>query len=334
MIEGEGMKALAIRKFGGPEVLELERLAQPRPGRNEVLIRVTGGSVNPIDIKVRSGVVPGLAGDFPWVPGLDFVGTVEALGEGVEGFQVGETVCGFGRGCAAEFAVAASAHTIRLPVGVKADDAAVLPVVGITAWEAVMERCRIQPGDSVLVHGGCGGVGHLAVQLAALAGGKVTATVSTELKAGLVRQLGAEAVVLYPEEQVEDYVKRCTAGEGFRWVIDTVGGENLSKSFAAVGPFGTVVTIAARATVDLSPLHAKAATLEVVFMMLARLKKRGMDRQGAALERLLELLGAGRLSIIRDEPLEGLESIADLHRRMESGGVIGKLGYRLASQGG
>ncbi len=322
------MQAVAATGFGGPEVLE--RIECEVPGLEPCGIRIAtrATSINPIDTKIRSGAVAALADGFPWIPGFDVAGVVDAVRPGISELEPGMRVLAFAAGAAGEYALADSRLTVPIPDEVSDAVAGCLPVVGLTAWEAVVRRARIGPGDRVLVHGGCGGVGHLVVQLASLCGGRVFATVSTEAKAEVVRSLGAEAAVLYPQTTVPEYVETHTAGAGFDIVIDTVGGENLANSFAAVGGFGTVVTIAARATVDLSPLHAKAVRFEAVFVLLNRLRDFRVADQGEDLRRLVGMVADGRLKVLCDPRPIGIGDLVEGHARMESGDVIGKLPVR------
>lgn len=322
------MKAIAARHFGGPEVLNPLELEVPSLEPCAIRIATRATSVNPIDTKIRSGAVAVLADGFPWVPGFDLAGVVDAVCPGIADLEPGMRVMAFAKGAAGEFALADARLTVPIPDGVSDTVAGCLPVVGLTAWEAVVRRARIRPGDRVLVHGGCGGVGHLVVQLAAISGGRVFATVSTEEKAAMVTELGAEAAILYRDRSVEDYVADHTDGFGFETVIDTVGGANLVNSFAAVAPFGTVVTIAARAMVDLSPLHAKAARFEAIFVLLNRLRDIGVAEQGKDLRRLVAMVAAGDLRLLCDPRPIRIESLADGHARIESGDVVGKLPVR------
>lgn len=322
------MKAIAAKAFGPPEVLAPVEMEVPPLEPCGVRIATRATSVNPIDTKIRSGAVPALVDRFPWVPGFDVAGVLDAVCPGMPGLEPGMRVLAFAKGAAAEYALADARLTVPIPEGVSDAVAGCLPVVGLTAWDAVVNRARIAPGDTILVHGGCGGVGHLAVQLAAARGGRVFATVSTEAKAETVRGLGAEAAILYPETRVEGYVDQYTGGEGFRTVIDTVGGANLANSFAALSPFGTVVTIAARATVDLSPLHAKGARFEAVFVLLNRLCNRDVARQGDELRKLVDLVASGRLRVLCDPRPLGIEQLPLAHSRIDSGDLLGKLPIR------
>jgi NADPH2:quinone reductase len=325
------MKAMVINEFGGPEVFTLAEMPDPAPRAGEVLIRVAGSSVNPIDWKMRSGAVKAIASPLPAVLHGDVSGTIQAVGEGTEGFEVGDEVyaCAGGLmgldGALGELMRADARLVARRPASLDVASAACVPLVGITAWEALVDRARIEPGMRVLVHGGTGGVGHLGVQLARLRGAVVTTTVSTEDKARVACDLGADEVVRYPEQEVDDYVARLTGGEGFDVVFDTVGGENIARSIQAARRGGTVVTIAARATQDLTAFHGKGATLHCVFMLLPMLTGRGRERHGEILARLARLIDRGRLGPLIDPQRFAFADVADAHRKLEAGQAVGKV---------
>ncbi len=325
------MKAMVINDFGGPEVFEPADLPDPAPRAGEVLIRVAGSSVNPIDWKIRSGAVKAIASPFPAVLHGDVSGTIEALGEGVTDFELGEEVyaCAGGMigldGALAELMRADARLVARRPTSLDLAASAVVPLVGITAWEALVDRAAIEPGMRVLVHGGTGGVGHLGVQLARWRGAIVTTTVSTHDKAEIAHDLGADEFVLYPEEDVDDYVARLTDGEGFDVVFDTVGGDNIARSIQAARRGGTVVTIAARATQDLSGFHAKGATLHCVFMLLPMLTGRGRQRHGEILARLALLIDQQRIVPRVDPERFAFADVAAAHRKLEDGQAVGKV---------
>lgn len=330
------MKAMTISRFGGPEVFEPMDLPQPEVPAGHVLIKVSGSSVNPIDIKIRSGAVAALAPEFPAVLHGDVCGVIEAMGPGVKRFQVGEAVYGFAggfKGCGgalAEYMVADANLLARKPAKLPMLDAATLPIVGLTAWEALVERAGIRPGQRVLVHGGTGGVGNIGVQLAKIAGATVYTTVSNDHKAGLARQLGADFAINYREQKVADYVNQHTQGEGFDVVFDTVGGDCLAQSFQAVKTSGSVATIAARSTQDLSPLHARGATLHVVFTCLPLLHGRNRERLGNILTTLAQLIDKGRLMPLLDPEVFTFRNVGAAHQKLSDNRALGKI--RLAAE--
>ena len=203
-------------------------------------------------------------------------------------------------------------------------EAAALPLVSITAWEGV-ERARIQPGQTVLVHGGAGGVGHMAVQLAKLAGAKVFTTVSSEEKKKIVLGLGADAAILYNQTDVEEYVREYTDGKGFDVVIDTVGGPHLQTSFAAARLNGTVVSISARTTLDLTSAHNKGLTMHCVFMLIPLLHNVGREAHGKIMSKMAGLADAGKVRPLLDGAPYRFSQVGEAHRRLESGKAVGKV---------
>jgi len=325
------MKAMVINRFGGPEVFELAELPRPEPKPGHLLIKVAASSVNPVDTKIRSGMLAQLSPAFPAILHGDVAGTVDAVGEGVDNFKAGDAVyaCAGGfkglQGALAEYMLADAALVARKPEKLGMAEAAALPLVGITAWEALIERAQIRPGQRVLVQGAAGGVGHIGVQLAKIAGAIVYGTVSTPAKAEIARKVGADYVIFYREKRPAEYVKEFTGGEGFDVVFDTVGGDSLAASFQAVKPNGTVVTIAARSTQDLSPMHAKNASLLVVFMLLPILQPSERRRHGMILERLTRLVDHGRLQPVLDAEHFSFTRVADAHRKLEQNRMIGKI---------
>jgi NADPH:quinone reductase len=322
------MRAQVLKAFGGPESFELTEIPKPeiRPGM--VLIRIAATSVNPVDLKIRTGLPIGP--DLPAVLGADVAGTIEAVGAGVIDFVPGDEVYGCaggvkGQGGAlAEYILADARLVAPKPAKFSMREAAALPLVSITAWDA-LERSRLSANDHILVHGGVGGVGHIAIQLAKSIGARVATTISSNEAGDLARSFGADETINYREEKVESYVERLTAGRGFDIVFDTVGSENLKASFAAAAAAGQVATTTARNAQDLSPLHAKALSLHVVFMLLPMLKGPGRDRHGRILRSLARLADAGRLRPLLDNSHFTLQTAADAHRRLESGKARGKV---------
>ena len=267
------MKAMTIKGFGGPEVFGISSLPMPECGKGQVLIRVAASTVNPIDYKIRSGLLEAIAPE-SGILGFDVAGTVEKTGEGVSDLQPGDEVFGCTgavlehSGSLAEFQVADATLLSKKPSNLSLEEAVALPLVSITAWDALIRGAIIREGERVLVHGAAGGVGHVGIQLAKNAGADVYATVSSGEKADIARTLGAQPIN-YKEQSVEQYVEEHTGGRGFDVVFDTVGGENLTRSLEAAALEGRVTSVNTRTTADLSLLHQKALSLHVVFMVNA-----------------------------------------------------------------
>lgn len=326
------MRAQVIHQFGSPDVFEAVEVNRPAVLPGHVLIRVAATSVNPIDTKIRSGAVPNLAPKLPAILHGDVSGVIEEVGEGVDSFQVGDEVfaCAGGfkntrGGALADYLLVSEKLAARKPRSLSFQEAAAIPLVSITAWEAVFDRGRVQNYHNVLIHAGTGGVGHMALQLAKTTGAKVHTTVSSKHKAELARQLRADHVINYRETGVAEYVEKYTNGEGFDVVIDTVGGANLDRSFQAVKTSGTVVTIASRSTHDLTPMHNKGLTLHVVFMTIPFLTGKGLSHYGQILKRVSQWVDEGKIRPLLDEKTYSFAEVARAHERLESGQATGKI---------
>lgn len=325
------MKAQVINKFGEPSVFELIDMPTPVLQPGYVLVRVHASSVNQIDCKIRSGVVSAIAPDFPAVLHGDFAGVVTDVASDVKRFKVGDEVYGCagglkGSGGALAQYMLVDAQLIALkPTSLSMVETAALPLVSITAWDALFNKAKLNAEHVVLIHGGVGGVGHIAVQLAKQCGARVCATVLKDEDFALARSLGADEVINAKQETVEEYVNRLTQGRGFDVVFDTVGGPNLDKSFTAAAINGVVVTIAARSTHDLSPMHAKGLSLHVVFMLLPLLKNEGRQAHGDILTELARVVDAGKVKPMIDSCSFTLETVNEAHAHLESGKSRGKV---------
>ena len=230
------MRAIQIGKTGGPEVLELVNLPVPQPGAGQVLVRIQAAGVNFIDTYLREGRYPAA---LPFVPGQEAAGVIEQLGTGIEGFQVGDRVAWTGtRGTYAEFALAPAADLLTLPEHISIEQAAAAMTQGLTAHYLAYSTYAIQPGDTVLVHAGAGGVGLLLTQVAKRLGARVLTTVSTEEKAGLSRAAGADRVILYTQASFVEAAEEETAGRGLPVVYDSVGKTTFEDSLKCLRPRG------------------------------------------------------------------------------------------------
>ncbi|MBL0740440.1 NADP-dependent oxidoreductase [Chryseolinea lacunae] len=237
------MKAIQLNEFGGIEHLVQVTPPQPVPLENELLVQVKAVSINPVDVKTRAG--KGMSGRLkeymPLILGWDISGTIAAVGNQVKDFVAGDEVFGMvnfpGHGKAyAEYVTTPAAHVTRKPVNIDHPEAAAATLAALTAWEALTQRAKIQPGQSVLIHAGAGGVGHYAVQMARHLGAHVIATSSSANK-DFIRSLGAHHHVDYTRERFEDTV------HDVDFVLDTMGGETLERSVAVVKPGGTLISI-------------------------------------------------------------------------------------------
>jgi NADPH2:quinone reductase len=324
------MKAMVIRRTGGPDVFEEAELLIPEPKAGQVLVKIAATSVNPIDCKVRSGAVAILP-PFPAVLHGDLSGTVVEVGQDVRKFKEGDEVYGLvgwtgGEGGAlAEFAVCDEQLLAHAPRSLPLDEAAVLPVVGITAYQGLRRKIRLEKDRMLLVQGGSGGVGHIVVQMGKAFGAQVAASASSDEKIAVVASAGADWTIRYDQETAAQYVERITGGKGFDVVFDTAGGANLPLSFEAARRGGDIVTIAARAIVDLSLMHSKGLNLHVVFSLLPILYREGRAQMGQDLEVIARLVDDGLIRPIIYPRTFSLSSIAEAHRFLETESHYGKV---------
>ena len=238
--ESAKMRAIGIHAYGGPEVMKLEEVARPEPAEDEVLIRVVAASLNPVDVAIRKGYLAKLVGNFPLILGMDAAGTVEKVGNKVTKCKAGDPVFAFftakSEGGYAEF-VAAKENQIALKPGtVSFAQAAGVGAAGATAWEALVDTADLRAGQAVLIHGGAGGVGHLAIQIAKAIGAKVLATASTANQE-VLRQMGADVAIDYTRTKFEDVARDVDV------VLDTVGRDTLERSYGVVKNGGIIVSI-------------------------------------------------------------------------------------------
>ena len=230
------MRAILIQQTGSPDVLQSVDVPVPTPGPDEVLVRIRCSGVNFIDTYLREGRYPAV---LPFIPGQEASGTVEAMGKSVTGFALGDRVAWTGtRGTYAEFALAPAVDLLHLPDAISFEQAAAAMTQGLTAHYLAYSTYPIQSGDTVLVHAGAGGVGLLLTQIARSLGGRVLTTVSTEEKAALSRQAGADRVILYTRESFLDAVWEDTGGQGLPVVYDSVGRTTFEDSLKCLRPLG------------------------------------------------------------------------------------------------
>lgn len=324
------MKAMLIQAYGEDAVFEKAEIEKPEVKPGHVLVKIAASSVNTVDTMIRTmGKELPLSPDTPAILGMDFAGTVEAVGEGVTDFTVGDEVYGCAGGLAdlpgtlAEYIAADSRLMAPKPKNLSMREAAALPLVGITAYEG-LKRSRVQQRQKVLVQGGAGGVGHVAVQLARHFGAEVYATGSGADKLALIEALGATAID-YTRETVEQYVAKHTGGAGFDVVFDSVGGENMANSFEAATLNGQVASTVSLCALDLSMVHFKGLSLHVVFMLIPMLHNFKREEHAAILRGMAEIAEAGGLKPVLDDSNYSLEEAGQAHARLESGEAIGKV---------
>ncbi len=324
------MRAWVIKEHGGPEVFEAVELPAPKPGPGQVRITVAATSVNPVDYKIRSGAAEALCPPKPAILHGDVSGVIDAVGEGVKDFAAGDKVYGcvggYGtvQGVLADDAIADVRLLAHAPKSIPLTDCAALPLVVITAWEG-LDKLGLHKDQQLLVHGGTGGVGHVIVQLAKARGAKVSTTVSSDEKSALAKQLGADEIINYKDETIEQYVDRLTAGKGFDAVFDTVGGENINASVQACKLNGHVACIQGRGAIDGGVLHARACSLHLVFMLIPILHDLERQRHGTILREAAALVDHGQLKPLIDDKRFTFDQLGEAHAHAESGKQIGKV---------
>ena len=321
---------MIVNEFGGPEVFELTEINKPEIKTGHVLVKIKASSVNTVDTMIRQmGADLPLSPAAPALLGMDFAGIIEEVGEGVTGFAVGDEVYGCAGGLAdlpgtlAEYIVADAKLTALKPNNFSMEQAAALPLVGITAYEG-LTRANIEVGQNVLVHGGSGGVGHVALQLAKHFGANVYSTGGAEKQLAMIEELGATAIN-YKTESVTDYVAKHTSGAGFDLVFDSVGGENMLNSFEAAKLNGQIASTVAMVNLDLSLAHFKGLSLHVVFMLIPMLHNTSREEHGRILSELTKIAEAGELTTVLDEQPFSLQEAGNAHARLASGQAVGKV---------
>jgi NADPH:quinone reductase-like Zn-dependent oxidoreductase len=313
------MKAIRIHAYGGPELMQLEDALVPPCGVGDLLVRVIAAGVNPIDWKLRSGVMAAqIPKGFPITLGFDAAGIVTAVGGGVADFKLGDEVCfyaAFARGGTyAEFVAVDASQVAKKPRTVSFATAAALPMAGQAAWTALIETGQVERGMRVLIHGGAGALGTTAVQLAKEHGAHVTATASGDDLA-LVKSLGADEVIDYRTQRFEQVARDMDI------VLDTLGGPTQEASWATIRKGGILVAT----VMPPSPERAAAAGVRAAFVFT--------PPRGAVLAQLAQRVDDGRLRVVIGREF-ALADAAQAHRLGESGKARGKMVLHVAAPGG
>ena len=301
-------------------------LPRPTLKPNQVLVKIAASGVNPLDTKIRAGQAAHAKQPLPAILGLDMAGTVEEVGPGVSTFAPGDEVYGMVggvgglQGTLAELIAVDSLLLARKPKNLSMRQAAALPLITITAWEGLVDRAAVHAGQTVLIHAGAGGVGHVAVQIALAFGAKVFATVSPEKKT-IVENFGATPID-YRSLSVEQYVTTFTQGKGFDIVYDTVGGATIDASFNAVKRYtGHALSCLGWGSHSLAPLSFRGATYSGVFTLLPLLTGEGRAHHGEILTHAATLIEAGKLSPLLNNQRFSTTNIEAAHALVESGSI-------------
>jgi len=327
------MNVIEIQETGGPEVLRLVQRPQPElTGPDDMCVRLCAAGVNPIDTKIRQRG-PMLHAGLPAVLGCDGAGVVEAVGKDVTRFKPGDEVwfchggLGGPAGNYAEYRVIDQQFVQAKPRAIGMIEAAAAPLVLLTAWEALHDRARLTEGQRVLIHAGAGGVGHVAIQLAHLAGARVCTTVSGPEKAALAHELGAEFCINYHDEDLVEAVMDWTEGQGVDIALDTVGPEVFRRTIPAMAHYGDLVTILDPGPeLDLKEARLRNLRLSLELMLTPMLRDlpRARLHQGQILRRCSDLIDRGDLRVHVSQTF-ALDEAAEAHRLLEQGHVTGKL---------
>jgi NADPH:quinone reductase-like Zn-dependent oxidoreductase len=342
------MKAIRIHAHGGPEELRLEDLPEPPFRPDEVRVRVHATSINHMDIWVRTGL-PGVRVPLPMIPGVDAAGVVDSVGEAVHHVQPGDRVvvaqgisCGHCAHCLngsdnlckdyiligehrdgadAEYLVVPARNVIALAPEISFESAAAAGLVFLTAWQMLVDKAQVRPGETVVVHGAGSGVGSAAIQIARLFGARVIATTSSEKKADQARLIGASEVILYPREDVLGSIRRLTEKRGADIIVDHVGTTVWESSIKGLAKGGRLVTCGATSG------YEAVTDLRYVFYKQLSILGSTMGRKGDLL-RILEFLSEGKLRAVIHAALP-LAEVREAHRIVESGEQFGKVVLRV-----
>ncbi|MGW4196493.1 NAD(P)H-quinone oxidoreductase [Streptomyces sp. NPDC005004] len=314
------MKAVSIKEPGGPEVLEWTDVEDPAPAAGEVVVDVVASALNRADVMQRWGLYPVPPGTSPY-PGLEVSGRISALGEGVTRWQVGDEVCALltGGGYAQKVAVPAG-QLLPVPEGISLVDAAGLPEAVATVWSNIVMTAGLKKGETFLVHGGAGGVGTMAIQIAKALGARVVTTVGGPEKAARARELGADVTI---DHRAQDF----TEHGPYDVVLDVVGGSYLERNVRSLAPDGRLVVIGLQdgleATLNLAELVFKRASVHGTTLR-TRSKEQKAEIVAEVREQVWPMIESGAVQLVVDRRLP-MSQAAEAHRLMEEGGHIGKI---------
>ena len=328
------MKAYRVHEYGKAAQFVEEEVDNPQAKRDHVVVEVKASSLNPVDhklLRANLGINPALPGTLH----MDVAGVITEVGESVTDFKAGDEVYGCAgglqgmagniEGALADFMLADKNLIALKPKTLSFSEAAALPLVAITAWEGLFDRARINSGDYVLIHAGTGGVGHIGIQFARQHGARVATTVSSDEKAKIAKELGADDIIFYRDETVKDYTQRLTQGKGFDVVFDTIGGENLDKSLKAARSSGQVISIVGTNKHDLSPMHMKGLSLHLVFMLLPMLTGEGRAHHHFILTEVAKWADEGLVKPLIHEEKFRFDQANEAHALFASNKHVGKI---------
>jgi NADPH:quinone reductase-like Zn-dependent oxidoreductase len=313
---GPTMRAVRVHRFGGPEVLQVDEVPRPRPGSGELLVRVHAAAVNPVDTGGRAGRAQDIVhARLPWIPGYDLSGVVEEVGEGVTGFAPGDEVYAMlhlsRAGAYAEYAVVREDEAAPKPARASHAEAASLPLVALTVWQALFDEADLQAGETVLIHAGAGGVGSIAIQVAKWRGARVIATASAA-NHDFLRSLGADVVIDYTTQRFEEIARDVDV------VLDPIGGDTQVRSLGTLRDGGRLVGLMGLTGAARQAGRGIRASAILV------------EPDAAQLRRIAELVDAGSVRPIVSH-LKPLDAAADAHRQSETRRTRGKIVLEVVS---
>ena len=314
-LPGSTMKAVVVHEYGGPEVLKYEDAPKPEPKENEILVRVVAAGVNPVDGLIRSGKYAKFFNTaLPLIPGYDIAGVVEKTGVKIDKFKIGDAVYAYidlkKGGGYAEYALVTEKEAAPKPKSAGFAEAAAVPVVALTAWQALVDTAKLSAGQSVLIHGGSGGVGSFAIQFAKLRGAKVIATASTRNQ-DLLKQLGADVTIDYTKQKFEEVAKDVDV------VLETVGKDTLARSYGVVKKGGILVSLLGppdQAELDWHGIRGSAL---------------GVEPNSAELAEIGKLIDEKKIKVIVSETFP-LAEAAKAQQQADTGHTRGKIVLKIA----
>ena len=336
------MRAIVIREPGGPEVLEVRDVAKPEPAKGEVRVRVRATAVNRADLLQRMGAYPAPPGSPKDIPGLEFSGEIDALGEGVgdlDGVALarGDRVLGLcGGGAYAEFLVVNARTLARMPEGLSFTDAAALPEAFTTAYDAMVTQAHLAPGDTVLIHAVGSGVGTAGLQIAKAIGARVIGTARSEEKLGRAREIGLDEAIVAQDGKFADAVMAKTSGQGVDVVLELVGGGYVSEDVACAAKKARIVIVGLVGG-TLADVHLAAVLQKRIRLQGTQLRNRPLEEKieagRAFARRVMPLVASGKLRAIVDRVLP-LERVAEAHEVVQKNETFGKVVLTIGSAGG
>lgn len=322
------MKALILENYN--ESFQLKEIEKPVAAKGQVLVEIKASGINPLDLKIKMGQAGHAKTVLPAILGIDMAGIVEAVGQGVSNFQPGDEVYGMTGGIAgvqgslAEYAAVDADLLAIKPKNLSMQEAAAIPLAFITAWEGLVDRANVGEDKTVLIHGGAGGVGHIAIQLAKAKGAQVFSTVDTENNE-LILSYGAIPID-YKKMLVEEYLSVHTSGEGFDIIYDTVGGDTLDASFKAAKQYiGHVLSILGWGTHNIAPLSFRGATYSGVFALYPLISGNRRAHHGAILLEATKLIEAKKIIPLVDSRNYTMETIEEAYQAIEKRTAKGKV---------